>query len=64
MFITERIRDVQHILWLLREVWIKVGLEKLESHKRVAVKVLLNSRATGLFMDMTFTKEKGFKIEK
>jgi len=43
---------------------MKVGLEKLESHEGVAVKVLLNSGATGLFMDTTFTKEKGFKMEK
>jgi len=61
---TERVRDIQHILWLLREVWLKVGLEKLESYEGVAVKALLDSGATGLFMDTTFTKEKRFKIEK
>jgi len=33
---------------------MKVGLEKLESYKGVAVRALLDSRATGLFMDMTF----------
>jgi len=41
-----------------------VGLEKLENHEGVAVKALLDSGATGLFMDMTFAKEKGFKMEK
>jgi len=61
---TERVRDIQHILWLLREVWLKVGLEKLESHEGVAVKALLDSGVTGLFMNTTFAKEKGFKIEK
>jgi len=61
---TERVRDVQRTLRLLREVWMKVGLEKLESHKGVAVKALLDSGATGLFMDTTFAKEKGFKIER
>jgi len=61
---TERVRDAWRMLQLLREVWLKVGLEKLENHKGVAVKVLLDSRATGLFMDMTFAKEKGFKMEK
>ena len=61
---TERVRDIRHILRLLREVWLKVGLEKLESHEGVAVKALLDSSVTGLFMDITFTKEKGFKIEK
>ena len=43
---------------------MKIGLEKLENHEGVAVKALLDSRATDLFMDMTFAKEKGFKMEK
>jgi len=61
---TKRVRDMWHTLQPLREVWIKVGLEKLENHERVAVKALLDSGAMGLFMDMTFAKEKGFKMEK
>jgi len=61
---TKRVRDIQCTLRPLREVWLKVGLEKLESHEGVAVKALLDSGATGLFMDTTFAKEKGFKIEK
>jgi len=60
----ERVRDIRCTLQPLREVWMKVGLEKLENHEGVAVKALLDSRATGLFMDMTFAKEKGFKMEK
>jgi len=43
---------------------LKVGLEKLKSHKGIAVKALLDSGVTGLFIDTTFAKEKGFKIEK
>ena len=43
---------------------MKVGLEKLENHEGVAVRVLLDSGATGLFMDTTFAREKGFKMEK
>ena len=61
---TERVRDIWHTLWLLREVWLKIGLEKLENYEGVVVKALLDSRVTGLFMDMTFAKEKGFKMEK
>ena len=41
-----------------------MGLEKLENHKGVAVRALLDSGAIGLFMDMTFAQEKGFKMEK
>jgi len=62
--ITERVRDIQCTLWPLREVWLKVGLEKLESHEGIAVKALLDSGVTGLFMNTTFAKEKGFKMEK
>ena len=61
---TEKVRDIRCTLQPLREVWLKVGLEKLESHKGIAVKVLLDSGTTGLFMDTTFAKEKGFKMEK
>jgi len=61
---TERVRNIQHTLQPLREVWIRVGLEKLENHEGVAVRALLDSGATGLFMNMTFAKEKGFKMEK
>ena len=43
---------------------MRVGLEKLESYEGIVVKALLDSGATGLFMDMTFAREKGFKIEK
>jgi len=43
---------------------MKVGLEKLESYKGVTVKALLDSRATGLFIDIVFVKEKGFRMKK
>jgi len=43
---------------------MNVGLEKLENHKGIAVRALLDSGATGLVMDTTFAKEKGFKMEK
>ena len=41
-----------------------MGLEKLESHEGVAVKALLDSRATGLFMNTAFAKEKGFRMKR
>jgi len=61
---TERVKDIQRTLRPLREVWLKVGLEKLENHEGVAVKALLDSRAIGLFINMTFAKEKGFEMKK
>jgi len=43
---------------------MKVGLKKLENHKEVTVKALLDSGATGLFIDTTFARKKGFRMEK
>jgi len=43
---------------------MKVGLEKLKSHKGMIVKVLLDSKAMGLFIDTRFAREKGFKLDK
>jgi len=43
---------------------MKMGLEKLENHKGIAVKILLDNGAMGLFIDTKFAKEKGFKLEK
>ena len=43
---------------------MKVGLKKLESHEGITVKALLDSGATGLFMDTTFAREKGFRMER
>jgi len=43
---------------------VKVGLEKLENHKGIVVKALSDSGVTGLFIDIAFAKEKGFKMEK
>jgi len=43
---------------------MKVELEKLENYERVAVKALLDSGATGQFMNTKLAKEKRFKLEK
>ena len=60
----EGAREVRHTLQPLREVWMKVGLEKLDTHKGVTVKVLLDSGAMGIFMDKDFAEEQGFKLVK
>ena len=48
----------------LRAVWIKIGLEKIDTHEGVTVSALLDSRATGLFMDKKFVEKNGFRMEK
>jgi len=44
-------REVRRIFKILREVWLNVGVEKLNIHKGVTVKALLDSGATEMFMD-------------
>jgi len=41
-------RDVRRTLKSLREVWLEVGIEKLDNHEGVTVKALLDSGATGI----------------
>ena len=57
-------RDVRRTLKSLREVWLEIGIEKLDNHEGVMVKVLLDSGTTGLFVDKKFVEEHSFKLEK
>ena len=47
---------------MLREVWLNIGVEKVDTHKGVTVKVLLDSSATGMFMDKKMAAKHGFKL--
>jgi len=57
-------RDVRRTLKPLREVWLEVSIEKLDNHEGVTVKALLDSGATGIFVDKKFIKEHSFRLEK
>ena len=57
-------RDVRRTIKMIMEVWIKIGIEKLDSHEGVTVKALLDSRATELFADKKFVEKHGFKMQK
>ena len=48
----------------LREVTIKIGLERLDTQEGITVEALLDSGATGLVMSSEFTRKKGFKLKK
>jgi len=39
-------------------------MEKIDTHKGVTVKALLDSGATGMFVDKKFTEEHRFKLDK
>ena len=49
---------------MLREVTIKIGLERLDMQEGIMVEVLLDSSATGLVMSSEFARKKGFKLKK
>jgi len=49
---------------LLREVTVKIGLERIDTQERITVEVLLDSGATGLVMSSEFARKQGFKLKK
>jgi len=57
-------RDIRRTFKILRKVWLDIGIEKVDMHEGVIVKALLDSGATGMFMDREMAKRHGFKITK
>jgi len=57
-------REVRQMFKPLREVWMNVGIEKIDTHERRMVKALLDSRATGLFMSKSLAQKGGYKLIK
>jgi len=49
---------------MLREVWLSIGIEKIDTHKGVIVKALLDSGAMEIFMDCKIAARHGFKLQK
>jgi len=48
----------------LREVIVKIGLERVDTQEGIMVEGLLNSSATGLVMSLEFARKQGFKLKK
>jgi len=49
---------------MLREVIVKIGMEKIDMQEGVTVEVLLDSGVTGLVMSSEFAKKQWFKLKK
>ena len=49
---------------MLKEVTIKIGLERLDMQEGITVEALLDSGVTGLVMSSEFVRKKGFKLKK
>ena len=57
-------RQVRKTFKILREVWLNIRIEKVNTHKGVTVKALLDSGITGIFMDKRTAAKHGFKLQK
>jgi len=49
---------------LLREVTVKIGLERIDIQEGITVEALLDSGVTGLVMSSEFARKQGFKLKK
>jgi len=57
-------QEVRRTIKMLREVWLNIGIEKIDTHKGMMIKVLLDSGATGMFMDRQTVARHRFKLQK
>jgi len=57
-------KEVRRTFKMLREVWLNIGVEKIDTHEGVMIKALLDSSATGMFMDRQTVARHGFKLQK
>ena len=48
---------------MLNKVMVKIGLERIDTQKRVMVEALLNNGAMELIMSSEFTKKQRFKLK-
>ena len=49
---------------MLREVWLNIRVEKVNTHEGVTVKVLLDSGTTGMFINKRTVAKYVFKLQK
>jgi len=53
-------REVRRIFKILREVWLNIGVKKIDIHEGITVKALLDSDTTEMFMDRKMVARHGF----
>ena len=57
-------REVRRTFGMLREVWLNIGVEKIDTHEGVMIKALLDSGATEMFIDRQTAARHEFKLQK
>jgi len=48
----------------LREVWVNMGIEKIDTYEERTVKVLLDNGATGMFISKSLAQKGGYRLIK
>ena len=48
----------------MREITVKIGLERIDTQKGITVEALLDSRVTEVVMSLEFVQKQGFKLKK
>ena len=49
---------------MLREVIVRIGLERIDTQEGVTVEALLDSGTIGLVISLEFTRKQGFQFKK
>jgi len=57
-------KEIRRTFKMLREVWLNIGVEKIDIHEGMMIKALLDSGAMGMFMDRQTAAKHGFKLQK
>jgi len=57
-------KEVRRTFKMLREVWLNIGVEKIDTHEGVIIKALLDSGTMGMFMDRQTAARHEFKLQK
>jgi len=52
----DRQRKVRRTFKILREMWLNIEIEKIDTHEDAMVKALLDSSTIGIFMDKRWVK--------
>ena len=55
-------KEVRRTFRMLREVWLNIGVEKIDTHEGIIIKALLDSGTMGMFMDRQTVARHGFKL--
>jgi len=57
-------QEVRRTFKMLREVWLNIGVKKIDIHEGIVIKALLDSGTTGMFIDRQTAARHGFKLQK